>query len=209
MCRDVLLQAGTVTRAVIMRQRRGGNNRSSMGCGVVEFATEDDSLNAVETLSESELKGRKIHCREDRDPATEIDSELSDNGKVTAAVSPAASAAVTPGAASKVANARTVRPSGTVKSAASSASDAAEKVADPCKVFVSGLDWNVDDDELKTHFSSVGPVVNAEVMHNKKGRSMGSGIVEFADIAAVQAAVTTLSDSQIRARKIGVRQYYQ
>ena len=52
-----------------------------MGCGVVEFATTSDALNAIATMSESTLDGCLVQARADRKP-TESDSV----GKETAAV---------------------------------------------------------------------------------------------------------------------------
>ena len=33
---------------------------------VVEYATREEALNAIEQVNDSELKGRMVHCREDR-----------------------------------------------------------------------------------------------------------------------------------------------
>eukprot|EP01031_Cornospumella_fuschlensis_P044313 gene44313-54186_t len=42
----------------------------SKGCGIVEFSTVHEAQTAIERLNDSELKGRKVFMREDReDPA--------------------------------------------------------------------------------------------------------------------------------------------
>ena len=46
-------QAGTVLSASILRQRRNGMLKASMGCGVVEFADRAMALAAVEMLNET------------------------------------------------------------------------------------------------------------------------------------------------------------
>jgi RNA recognition motif-containing protein len=187
-----------------MRQRRGSNNKSSMGCGIVEFATEDDAVNAVSTLNETELKGRIIHCREDRDPSSEPEDDVSATDNAVDTTGPVA------GGKSKGPRRLVAKSIGddSTKDVTAAVSNT-PKVADPLKIFISGLDWGVNSDDLKEHFSSQGIVANAEVMTNRKGRSMGAGIVEFSDIAAVHAAVVNCNQSEIKGRKIGVRQYYQ
>lgn len=55
--------AGDVTRADILQTPDG----RSKGCGIVEFATAEEASNAVETLNDSDLLGRPIFLREDRE----------------------------------------------------------------------------------------------------------------------------------------------
>jgi RNA recognition motif-containing protein len=55
--------AGEVTRADIMT----GHDGRSKGCGIVEYATEEEAKKAVLTLNDTELKGRQIFVREDRE----------------------------------------------------------------------------------------------------------------------------------------------
>ena len=65
---DHFRQAGTVVSSSILRQRRGGASKASMGCGVVEFTNREMALHACQVLNLTELKGRQIRCREDRNP---------------------------------------------------------------------------------------------------------------------------------------------
>ena len=57
--------AGDVTRADILQSPDG----RSKGCGIVEFATAEEASNAIETLNDSELMGRQIFVRADREAA--------------------------------------------------------------------------------------------------------------------------------------------
>ena len=61
--RDHCSQAGVVIRADVLQ---GGDSRSK-GCGIVVFASDSDASNAVQTLHDTELMGRKIFAREDRE----------------------------------------------------------------------------------------------------------------------------------------------
>ena len=55
--------AGSVVHARVMENRTG----RSQGCGVVEFQSMQDAQNAIATLHDSELDGRKLLVREDRE----------------------------------------------------------------------------------------------------------------------------------------------
>jgi RNA recognition motif-containing protein len=62
--KDHFRQAGEVVRSEIFTQGPGGRSK---GCGIVEMASVDDAANAVEKLVDSELHGRRILIREDRE----------------------------------------------------------------------------------------------------------------------------------------------
>ena len=66
--RDHMKQAGDVVNAVVLRRER---SHRSLGCGVVEYRTRAMALHAVQTMNDTSLDGRMIHCREDRD-TTEV-----------------------------------------------------------------------------------------------------------------------------------------
>lgn len=61
--KDYFKQAGDVVRADVMTDRSGRSN----GCGIVEFSTAAEALTAISTLSNTELDGRSIMVREDRE----------------------------------------------------------------------------------------------------------------------------------------------
>lgn len=72
-----------VTRADVMQTRDG----RSKGCGIVEFATVEGAKQAVLTLNDTELKGRQIFVREDREelaaPSTSSSSRAAPHGAET------------------------------------------------------------------------------------------------------------------------------
>jgi RNA recognition motif-containing protein len=61
--KDHFKQAGTVVRADVLEEAGG----RSKGCGLVEFATVEEAQRAIDALNDSELKGRLIFVREDRE----------------------------------------------------------------------------------------------------------------------------------------------
>lgn len=57
-------QAGTVVSAVVVTDKLSGQSR---GFGFVEMADEDAAMQAVETLNQAELKGRRLKIDQARD----------------------------------------------------------------------------------------------------------------------------------------------
>lgn len=84
-----------------------------------------------------------------------------------------------------------------------------DKVVVPNKVFVRSLAWTTTDQSLHAFFSTVGRVISAEVKTNSRGRSSGSGVVEFADSTAATAAIALLDEKELDGRMINVRHYYE
>lgn len=179
-------QAGAVISASVLRQRRNGNTKISMGCGVVEYATREIAVAAVAIMNETDLKGRVIRCREDRVPdeneATHEDPTDPQNAGTAATYA--------------------LRVESTNRKIAGG-------VAEPNKVFVTSLTWDTTKEDLAAYFGQVGAVTSATILSSRKGRSMGSGIVEFADTASVADAISRLSNVDFKGRVIAVREYFQ
>lgn len=55
--------AGEVIRAEVMTE----NDGRSKGCGIVQYASAEEAKEAIETMNDTELKGRMIFVREDRE----------------------------------------------------------------------------------------------------------------------------------------------
>lgn len=62
--KDHFRQAGEVIHTKILTEGPGGRSK---GCGIVEMDTVDSAANAVEMLNDTELQGRNILIREDRE----------------------------------------------------------------------------------------------------------------------------------------------
>lgn len=61
--KDHMRQAGNVVRCDVMEETNG----RSKGCALVEFATPHEAQSAIATMNDSELDGRLIFVREDRE----------------------------------------------------------------------------------------------------------------------------------------------
>ncbi len=64
--KDHMRDAGEVVYAEVMTDSEG----RSKGCGIVEYSTAEEAKNACSTLSDTELKGRMIFVREDRETSS-------------------------------------------------------------------------------------------------------------------------------------------
>lgn len=175
-------QAGRVEKASVLSKTRNGKV-ISLGCGVVEFASSEEAALAVNILSNSELEGRVIKCREDRT----LDHSSGEYAPSETTKSPAAAS-----------NHKKIR------------SGAAEgsRVLDPKRVFVTSLPWETTSDDLVAIFGEVGRVLAAEVLSTKKGRSLGHAVVEFADPRSALAAVAELNNRDVGGRSMIVREYF-
>lgn len=75
------------------------------------------------------------------------------------------------------------------------------------KLFVGGLPWAVDDEELRDTFSEFGVVTDAKVITDRdSGRSRGFGFVSFATDAEATKAMREMDGSQMGNRTINVNE---
>ena len=62
-------------------------------------------------------------------------------------------------------------------------------------VYVGNLAWTVSWQDLKDHFKTIGPVLNADVMQEADGRSKGCGLVTFQNKRDADRAIAELHDT--------------
>src|SRR5215212_8534505 len=74
------------------------------------------------------------------------------------------------------------------------------------KLFVAGLPFDVDDQELHEIFSDHGTVASAKVITDRDtGKSRGFGFVEFSDDAQAQAAIKAIDGASLSGRTLTVK----
>lgn len=72
-------------------------------------------------------------------------------------------------------------------------------------IFVSGLSFNIKDEQLKDLFTPFGNVTSAKVINDREtGRSRGFGFVTLSDDTAAAAAIEQLNQSTVEGRTIKV-----
>lgn len=174
--------AGPVVKAVVLKKNRRGK-LNSLGCAVVEFKSAAIAQRAIALFNETELEGRVIKCREDRN----VDSEV-----VAVEQEPVV---------------KTVASPAVVKE--SKAVDRTNRVLVPDKIFVTSLAWETTPEDLIDFFNIIGDVVSADILTSKKGRSLGHGIVQFSDASSAREAIERLHNKDLGGRNISIREYYQ
>jgi RNA recognition motif-containing protein len=74
-------------------------------------------------------------------------------------------------------------------------------------IFVSGLNYSLSSEELSAMFSQYGSVTSAKVVTDREtGRSRGFGFVEMAMDEEGRNAVAALDQTEIKGRKINVKE---
>lgn len=64
--KDHMRSAGNIIHAEVITEANG----RSKGCGIVEYETEEEAQEAISTLTDTDLKGRMIFVREDRETSS-------------------------------------------------------------------------------------------------------------------------------------------
>jgi len=154
----------------------------SKGCGIVEFASVEGAKRAL-TLNDSELMGRQIFVREDRENGSGGGYYTQQPGNAPSGGGGGGGGAPAGGAGGRMSS---------------------EK--QDCRVYVGNLSWDVSWQDLKDHMRSAGDVSFAEVMQEPGGRSKGCGVVEFKSSEEAKEAIDSLNDTELKGRMIFVRE---
>jgi len=196
----------------------------SKGCGLAEFKNVIDAEKA-KALTNSDLGGRKIFIREDREAkgfGRADPKPAGAGGDKPAAAGAGAAAGASNAAPRKEGDApRGGRGRGRGEGRGRGAgrgrgrgrgrfADAADAPArpsntDPCNLYVGNLPWATTAEELKQLFSDFGAVLKCTVALDRSGRSKGYATVTFTKSSDAAAAVEGLNDAEVGERKIVVR----
>ena len=75
------------------------------------------------------------------------------------------------------------------------------------KIYVGGLPYEVDDQQLNDLFSAYGTIASARVITDRfTGRSRGFGFVKMPNNDEGQAAIDALNESELQGRPLRVRE---
>jgi RNA recognition motif-containing protein len=146
---------------------------------IAQYSTPDSAGRAIRELNDSDLNGRSIFVREDR----ESGGKGSGGGKGN-------------GGGKGSGSARPVF----VGSSGGNGSGSG------CSVFVGNLSWDVKWQDLKDHMRQAGDVIQCDVMEEASGRSKGCGIATYATAGEAQTAISSLHDTELNGRLILVRE---
>ena len=201
--KDHFRAAGEVSHADVMQEHDG----RSKGCGIVSFARAGDAANAIATLNQTELGGRVIFVREDREAETGHIGGLPAPGTRSpglAASQPSSTPII--GGGLPPARGRGGGAGGRGGGAVATGGMGGLPAGGGTRVYVGNLSWETSWQDLKDHFRAAGEVSHADVMQEHDGRSKGCGIVSFASARDAANAIRQLHDTELQGRKIFVRE---
>ena len=164
--------------ANVMRDDAG----RSKGWGIVEFAAPEEALAAIASLNGSELAGRKLLVREDRE-----DRDV----KAHHAGGPEGE--------------RRERPPPRERRARPPPREERPEASSGLQVVVQGLPWAYSGDDLRPLFAEFGAIEAAEVVMGRDGRSRGYGTVRFAEAAGASSAIAGKHGTDLEGRTLTVK----
>jgi RNA recognition motif-containing protein len=190
--KDHMRDVGDVQYAKVLQDRDG----RSKGCGIVEFTTVEGAADAIEKLTDTELKGRKIFVREDREDGKKGGdrpprTEGGDRPPRTEGGDKSEKGEASEGAPA---------PSG----GGGGGGDKAAPVPGS-QLFIGNLSWETGWQDLKDHFRTIGEVERADVAVGRDGRKKGFGFIRFATAEEATKAIEELNGVEFMGRPIEVR----
>lgn len=159
------------------------------GAGAMEFETPLQAKNAVKKMNKYQLKGRNIVVREDCDGGGDRDmwgrseGQLGDPGMVNNSGNQGNTYGLTPEFL------HSLNISGPIHN----------------KIFVSSLDYDVDEKKLREIFRLAGKVVAVELARSKELKSRGFAHVVFDHPVEAVQAVSLFHDQPLFGRKLSVK----
>eukprot|EP00238_Polyblepharides_amylifera_P000799 CAMPEP_0196570578 /NCGR_PEP_ID=MMETSP1081-20130531/721_1 /TAXON_ID=36882 /ORGANISM="Pyramimonas amylifera, Strain CCMP720" /LENGTH=219 /DNA_ID=CAMNT_0041887103 /DNA_START=38 /DNA_END=697 /DNA_ORIENTATION=+ len=181
--KDHFRQVGTVVYADVMTDVHSGRSK---GAGIVEFEHADEALQAISTLSNSELDGRSILVREDREDR-DIKSDRSHGGG---------------GGGGGGYERRGGGGAGYDDRRGGGGGGDGESNT----VMVQNLPWSATWQTLKDFFRPAGEITRADVAMDS-GRSKGWGTVSYNSPAEAARAIQMFNGAEMEGRSIACRIY--
>lgn len=191
--KDHMRDAGEVQYAKILQDREG----RSKGCGIVEFTEVEGAKDAIEKLTDSELKGRKIFVREDREDGKRGGGGGGGEGGERA-----------PRPNRGGGGDRAASGGGGGDGDKDDSQGGGEPGTEPepgSQLFIGNLSWETGWQELKDHFRTIGEVERADVAVGRDGRKKGFGFIRYATADEAQKAIKDLNGVEFMGRPIEVR----
>uniref|UniRef100_A0A0G4HA21 RRM domain-containing protein n=1 Tax=Chromera velia CCMP2878 TaxID=1169474 RepID=A0A0G4HA21_9ALVE len=197
--KDHMGKAGKVQHADVFEDASG----KSKGCGIVEYASPEGAQAAIESLNDSELFGRMIFVREDREEG----KDRGERAPRTYQNYSRGDGSGNYGGGGSFNRRGGGRFSGGGRGGNSFRSGPPVASADDKgrQIFVSNLSWKTSWQDLKDLFKDCGGIVRADVIKFPDGRSKGVGTVLFHDAESADDAINRYNEYEFQDRKIQVR----
>jgi RNA recognition motif-containing protein len=171
-------KAGDVVHVEVMSEPDG----KSKGYGICEFANDRDAQTAIDTLNETDLKGRTIYVREDtKDPPQQFGGRREERGRDD--------------------RGRDDR-SRDDRSRDGSRDDRGTNNS----IYLWNLSYDTTWQRLEDHCRRTGNVDSATILTGQDGRSIGCGVVVYQDSRGASRALRELDCSALDGREIRIRE---
>ncbi|PRP76193.1 hypothetical protein PROFUN_13739 [Planoprotostelium fungivorum] len=171
------------------------NGGWSKGCGIVEFETPEEAARSIRELTDSELEGRKIFVREDREEKKVGRPAGGVGGREPGFNRNQGGYKADKDYSRDRDYSREERPARKPKSTEPTS-----------QLFVGNLPFSTTSADLEKYFAPYGKLVRAEVLNGQDGRSRGQGIVQYESLAEAQKAIQELDGTNFQNRRIDVRE---
>ncbi|GMH71572.1 hypothetical protein TrST_g1376 [Triparma strigata] len=182
----------------------GGDGRSK-GCGIVTFGNEEEAKRCITSMGDSEVMGRQIFVREDRESSAPSAPYQQQPRQFHQNRAPYQQSR--PNNTYQQNNGYQQNNSGYNQQQPRSGPFTQQRPdKQSCRVYVGNLAWDVAWQDLKDHMRTSGSVTFAEVMSESDGRSKGCGVVEYSTPDSAKNAIAELNDTELKGRMIFVRE---
>ena len=186
--KDHMRKAGNVDQANILNDSSG----TSIGCAVVVYQRPQEAARAIRELQNSELNGRNIYVREDRNSGGGGGGggRGHHGGR---------------GGHDHHHGGRGGYRGGRGGDRSHGGGGGGGGGQSGTQLFINNLSYETSWQDIKDHFRQCGDVERAEVMTNSDGRSKGFGTVKFFKEADAAAAIQRLNGEELQGRTLEVR----
>ncbi|KAL5480923.1 GBP2 [Sanghuangporus weigelae] len=164
----------------------------SKGCGIVEFASQEDAQRAIRELSEVPLLGRPVFIREDRENEARFGATPVP-GKIGMAMAGQGLHAQPPPRSSSYGG------GGGVGGGGGGANPGNQ-------LYIGNLPYQAGWQDLKDLFRQAGNIVRADINIGADGRAKGSGTVLFETVKDAQSAISLYNGYEWYGRVLEVRE---
>ena len=195
--KDHMRQAGNVDKATVLQ----GSDGRSKGCAIVVYQNPNEAQRAIRELQDSNLKGRPIFVREDREQGGDSRSNFSrdrDREQVGDRRDHGGDRWERGGDRSNFSRDPPAR--GGYQGAGTGSGAGSGQ-----QLFVGNLSFDTNWKELKELFGTIGSVDRAEVMEGPDGKKKGFGTVRFYNARDAEAAIDRLNGVELQGRHLDVR----
>lgn len=194
--KDKFRECGNVVYANVHQAEDG----RSKGWGIVEYETPEEAVRAVESLNGTDLGGRAILVREDREDK-DVKNYNRENG-IEETVRPPRERAPRKERLPREEGGAPRQRAPQRRERAPRAEPEGESSG--LQIVVQGLPWAFTDEELSSMFADYTPAT-AQIVMGRDSRSRGYGTVRFETPEAAQAAIAAFHQTALQGRTLAVR----